>query len=358
MGIVIKSVNDLIEGEILGKAIFDENGNELLVVDTKLSKRMINKIENVGVDYVHIKVKVVELFETEKTPEENRFYESTEKTKETTKKIISDILNDSTINLEKYKQVIDDIFVEILDMDAIILNLDNLKSLSEYYFEHAINSTVLAIGTCMVLGLNRVLIQKIAMGIIIHDIGYEKVPNELLSKKGKLTDEEFKMVQNHVKFGYDILSKSPEIQQETLDAILYHHENIDGSGYPEGLKGSEIPLSAKLCAICDVYDALLSNRHYRKKLSRYDATKILIANVNTKFDKYIIKNFIKIVGHYPNGTNIILNNGYFGVVENENGFEPIVRLTQTNKMEKINNKKLLDLSKCDIEIYDINYIKL
>jgi len=358
MGIVIKSVTDLIEGQILAKAIFDENGNELLVADTKLSKRMITKIENVGIDYVHIKEKVVELFETEKDPAENRFYESTEKTKKITKEIINDIIYDSTINLEKYKQVIDEIFVEILDMDAIILNLDNLKSLSEYYFEHAINSTVLAVGTCMVLGLNRDLIRKIAMGIIIHDIGYEKVPNELLTKKGKLTDEEYEMVQKHVEFGYDILSKSPEIQQETLDAVLYHHENIDGSGYPKGLKSSEIPLSAKLCAVCDVYDALLSNRHYRKKLSRYDATKILIANVNTKFDKYIIKNFIKIVGHYPNGTNVILNNGYFGVVEKEDGFEPIVRLTHTNKMEKINQKKLLDLSKCDTEIYDINYLKL
>jgi len=358
MAIVIKPVTELVEGQILGKAIFDEKGNELLAINTELSKKMINKIGNVGIDYVHIREKVIKLFQEYKNDEETRFYESTKKTKELTKEIIKDIVDDAAVNLQKYKEVIDEIFSDILNKDAIILNLDNLKSLSEYYFEHAINSTVLAVGTCMVLGLNRNLIRKIAMGIIIHDIGYKGVPNELLSKKGKLTDDEYKKVQNHVKIGYDIVSKTPGIEKETLDAILYHHENVDGSGYPNGLKGSEIPVSAKLCAVCDVYDALLSNRHYRTKMTRYNATKIMLSNINTKFDKYIVMNFIKIVGHYPEGTNVILSNGYQAVVEKQDGFEPVVRLTYDNKYEKIIQEEILDLSKSDIEIYSVNFNKL
>jgi HD-GYP domain-containing protein (c-di-GMP phosphodiesterase class II) len=356
MAIVIKSVSELTEGQILGKAIFDENGNELLSNGTELSKRMIGKIGNVGIDYVHIMDNVIDLFDR-KEEKVTRFYESTERTKKLTKEIISDIINDDTINLVKYKKVIRGIFNDILTKDAIILNLDNLKSLSEYYFEHAINSTVLAVGTCLVLGLNRNLIEKIAMGIIIHDIGYNGVPKELLSKKDKLTDEEYKIMQNHVKIGYDMVEKSDEISEESIDAILYHHENIDGTGYPKGLKGNEIPLSAKLCAISDVYDALLSNREYRVKLNRYQATKILILNVDVKFDKYIIKNFLKIIGHYPLGTNVILSNGYRGVIEKESRFKPIIRLTLSNNGQAITTKEILDLSKSDIKIYDIDYKK-
>jgi HD-GYP domain-containing protein (c-di-GMP phosphodiesterase class II) len=356
MAIIIKSISELTEGQILGKAIFDENGNELLSNGTELSKRMIDKIEKVGIDYVHVVNNVIDLFDR-KEEKATRFYESTEKTKKLTKEIISDIIDDDTINLAKYKKVINGIFNDILTKDAIILNLDNLKSLSEYYFEHAINSTVLAVGTCLVLGLNRNLIEKIAMGIIIHDVGYNGVPKELLNKKDKLTYEEYKIVQNHVKIGYDMVEKADGVSKETRDAILYHHENIDGTGYPEGLKGNEIPLSAKICAVSDVYDALLSNRDYRVKLNRYQATKILISNVDVKFDKYIIKNFLKIIGHYPNGTNVILSDGYRGVIEKENKFKPIIRLTLSNQGQIINTKEILDLSKSDIEIYDIDYKK-
>ena len=362
MAVEIKSIDKLIEGQILGKTLFDENGNELLAEGTKLSERMINKLENMGIEYVHIFNNVINLFsdkeEKEKENEkekETRFYESTEKTKKLTKEIFTDIVNDNTMNLSKYKVVIDEIFTDILKKDAIILNLENLKSLNEYYFEHAINSTVLAIGTCLILGLNRNLTEKIAMGIIIHDIGYKGIPEELLTKKEKLTDGEYKIVKNHVRIGYNMVMNSPDISKETGEAILYHHENIDGTGYPEGLKRNEIPLAGKLCAICDVYDALLSNRDYRTKLTRYNATKILIMNVDIKFDKYIIKNFLKIVGHYPKGTNVILSNGYHAIIEKENGFNPIVRLTLTNRAEIINKKETIDLSKSNIEIYDIDY---
>lgn len=237
MAVEIKSIDELIEDQVLGKTLFDENGNELLSEGTKLSERMINKLENLGIEYVHIFNNVINLFDDKEEKEkETRFYESTEKTKKLTKEIFNDIVDDSAINLSKYKVVIDEIFTDILKKDAIILNLENLKSLNEYYFEHAINSTVLAVGTCLVLGLNRKLTEKIAMGIIIHDIGYKGIPEELLTKKDKLTDEEYKIVKNHVRIGYDMVMSSPDISKETGEAILYHHENIDGTGYPEGLK--------------------------------------------------------------------------------------------------------------------------
>lgn len=90
-------------------------------------------------------------------------------------------------------------------------------------------------------------------------------------------------------------------------------------------------------------------------MTRYNATKILIMNVDIKFDKYIVKNFLKIVGHYPKDTNVILSNGYRGIIEKENGFNPIVRLTLTNRGEIINKKETIDLAKNNIEIYDIDY---
>lgn len=354
---VIQEVSDLKEGEILAKPIYDEMGMELLAKGTKISKRMIEKIEDLGITYIYImKNKENDISDNDKK-KMSRVYKSNIETKSKIKEIYKEVVEDSSINLEKYKEIIDEIFKDILDKDAIILNLGNLKNLNEYYFEHAINSTVLAMATCLVLGLNRRLIENISIGILLHDIGYITVPNELLNKKDKLTVEEFGIVKKHVDSGYNLLKNVDDIADESLEAVRYHHENIDGTGYPEKLKGTEIPFAAKLCSICDAYDALISNRYHRKKINRYQAAMIIISNQGIKFDKYILKNFLRVVGHYPKGLSVILSNGYYAVVEKENVFDPIVRLIKDNLGNEIYEKKVIDLSQSDINIYDINYKK-
>lgn len=349
----IKYIDKIEEGSILGKTIYDELGRELLSNGTILTKHKIDKIKDVGVEYVHIENKKVDL---QTLKNSRRFYESSEETKELTKEIYQDILEESNINIKKYKEVIEGIFDDILSKDGIILNLNNLKSFDDYLFEHAINSTVLAVATCLILGLNRKLIENIAIGTIIHDIGYMALPDELLHKKN-LSDEEVTLVNNHVKIGFEMIKEHNELSQVTLDAIKYHHENVDGSGYPDGLKGTEIPVSAKICSICDIYDSLLSNMPNKKKENRYNASAELIKSIGVKFDKFIAKNFLKVVGHYPKGTNVILSNGYHAEIVEENNFEPKVRLVCTNEGETIREDQYIDLSKSDIGIFDIDYKK-
>jgi len=176
----IKNINKIKEGSILGMTIYDEKGRELLSAGSELTVTKIQKIKDVGIEYIHIENKSIDL---ETLKNSKRFYESSEETRELTKEIYDDIIEKSNINIKKYKEVIAGIFDDILSKDGIILNLNNLKSFDDYYFEHAINSTVLAIATCLILGLNRKLIENIAIGTIIHDIGYTAVPDELLRKK-------------------------------------------------------------------------------------------------------------------------------------------------------------------------------
>ncbi len=349
----IKNINRINEGSILGMTIYDEKGRELLSAGSELTATKIKKIKDVGIEYIHIENKSIDL---ETIKNSKRFYESSQETRELTKEIYDDIIEKSDINIKKYKEVISGIFDDILSKDGIILNLNNLKSFDEYYFEHAINSTVLAVATCLILGLNRRLIENIAIGTIIHDIGYTAVPTELLRKE-ELTENEQNIINNHVNIGYEMIKEHNELSDVTVDTIKYHHENVDGSGYPEGLKGTEIPVSAKICSICDDYDALLSNMPNKKKENRYSASLKLIESIGIKFDKFIAKNFLKVVGHYPKGINVILSNGYHGTIIEENNFDPVVKLIYTNEGDPVMEEEILDLSKSDIAIFDIDYKK-
>ena len=349
----IKNINKISEGDILGMTIYDEKGRELLSIGSTLTTSRIQKMKDVGIEYVHIENKRLDL---DALKNSKRFYKSSEETRELTREIYDDIIDKSNVNIKKYKEVISGIFDDILSKDGIILNLNNLKSFDEYYFEHAINSTVLAVATCLILGLNRQLIENIAIGTIIHDIGYMAVPPELLRKE-ELTENEQKIIRDHVNIGYQMIKEHNELSDVTINAIRYHHENVDGSGYPDGLKGTEIPVSAKICAICDDYDALLSNMPNKKKENRYSASLKLIETIGIKFDKFIAKNFLKVVGHYPKGINVILSNGYHATIVEENNFDPVVKLIYTNEGDPVIGEELLDLSESDIAIFDIDYKK-
>ena len=353
---LIKSVEELEEGMVLARPIYNRFGNILLEKGQELNNKHIEKILNNNIDYVHIDDEVVDINDLNDS-KQDKFYETKKETKKEVKDIFKNIVENKYIELSKYEKVINEILEDILSKDGLIVNINNLKDLSQYYYEHAINSTVLAVATSLVLGLNRKSIKKIAIGTLIHDIGYINVPKELLNKNGKLENEEFKKVQTHTVFGYDLLKERYDLSSESLDIIKYHHENIDGSGYPEGLEKMDISVGAKICGICDTYDALLTNRYYRGKINRYKATKIIIQNIGKRFDKYVTKNFLKVVGHYPKGTHLILNNGYHVKVVKPKHFEPVVKVVVDNYGKTVDDGEVIDLSEKDLFIYDIDLQK-
>lgn len=141
---------------------------------------------------------------------------------------------------------------------------------------------------------HKINIEELRVASILHDIGKINIPGEILQKEGRLTEEEYDIIKTHAVLGYN-LARDMEFPQEVLEAILYHHERIDGKGYPHQLQGNEIPLYARIISIADTFDALTSTRAYRSAFSPAKAKEIMVENDGTQFDSKLLRHFIDII---------------------------------------------------------------
>jgi len=183
------------------------------------------------------------------------------------------------------------------------------------------------------MGVGRDDLRRLAKGALLHDIGKTSVPVELINKPARLNPEEFSIIKGHSGSGYDYLAGILAKDDEMLSAVLHHHEKMDGSGYPHGLKDFDIPLWSRIIAVADVYDALTSNRPYRTPLQPGETVEFLMAGIGKDFDYDVVDSFIKKVELYPVGSTLELSNGKTGVVyNNENSLRPVVRVIPTGEI--------------------------
>ncbi len=172
-------------------------------------------------------------------------------------------------------------------------------AIHEYYtYTHSVN--VAAVGTLFAqsIGLGEDELKSFCSGILLHDVGKTRISTEILNKKGKLTKEEFARVKKHPELGVEILKETGNVLTEENTITLQHHENSDGSGYPYGLKNSEIQLCSKIAHIIDVYDALTTDRSYAKAMRPFAALVEMKENMSNCFDKEIFSDFIRFLGPF------------------------------------------------------------
>jgi len=146
------------------------------------------------------------------------------------------------------------------------------------------------------LGIEDHKLREVEIAAVVHDIGKIGVPESILHKPAKLTDEERAIINKHPEHGWGVLRLFPELQQASL-ITLHHHENMDGTGYPGKLRGSEIPIGARIVTVIDAFDAMVSNRPYRKGLPPEEAKRRLVKDMGTQFDPDVVNCFLKIVDH-------------------------------------------------------------
>ena len=187
--------------------------------------------------------------------------------------------------------------------------------MDNYTYAHCVNVAVISIILGISLNLSKKNLTYLCIGALIHDIGKSFIPKEILQKPGKLTHEEFEIIKNHPRYGYDFLRKSFNLSSHIKLIVLQHHERFDGLGYPNGIIGNKISYLARIVSIADVYDALTSDRPYKRAMCPSDALEYLMSNAGTLFDHDIINVFCKIIIPFPQGTIVSLSNGDIGVVE-------------------------------------------
>lgn len=212
--------------------------------------------------------------------------------------------------------IADDLMQAINENDAIAVDITALKVSDEYTFKHSVDVATMAMIIAKKTGMPRQEIYDIGVTGLLHDIGKSKIPNELLNKPGKLTDEEFAIMKLHPIYGYRILEHNQALTDTIKLGVLQHHEKINGKGYPMGVDGDQISRFAKIITVVDIYDALVTERPYKLGFSPRDAVEMIMA-MTAELDLDALKGFLRSVILYPVGTTVELSNGERArVVEN------------------------------------------
>ena len=217
------------------------------------------------------------------------------------------------LQFEQASELVEEISDSVLRHPNALISLARLKNADEYTYMHSVAVCALMIALARQLGLNEGQVREAGLAGLLHDIGKMAIPNAVLNKPGKLTDSEFAMVRNHPKAGTRMLLDSKQVGELVLDVCLHHHEKVDGSGYPHRLVGEQISLYARMGAVCDVYDAITSDRPYKQGWDPAEAIRKM-AEWNGHFDTLVFQSFVKTVGIYPVGSLVRLQSGRIGVV--------------------------------------------
>jgi len=356
------------EGVFLGQTLYNDQGKVLLAKGTKLSDRYIKKIREHGFFTVYIidKYSEQELDDIIKPQVRrkaidtvrniyNNFSVIENPEKNTFKK--QKLKKESEFNIEQIQEMTKLIVDDIFSQPNLLINLVDIKSVDSYTYNHSVNVGILALTLGIGYGLNRNDLYDLTLGCMLHDVGKIFISKEILNKEGKLNKEEYDIIKSHCERGFAYLRENTDLGPRVRIIALQHQERYDGSGYPQGLKGDKINKLAQIASVADVYDALTSDRPYRRALPPHEAIEYIMGSGGRYFDMDLVMAFLKKIIPFPVGTIVKLSNGFIGTVEKINSemiLKPIIKVFR-NKNEDI-LPFLCDLSKeKSVVISDVVY---
>lgn len=337
------------ESMILGKTLYGNNGEVLLTRGTPILLSYIKILIHLGYSGLCIKD---ELSEGITMPE-----------------IISEELKMRTINsvkslmqpnckkkqiqasLKMIEKLLGNIADEISRNKDIMVNILDLRAASEYTFYHSVNVCVLSMVLGVAIKLKKEDLCLLGISSLLHDMGKIYIPNKILDKPGELTTAEFDVIKQHPRNGYIYVKENLDTNSKVYVGIYQHHERYDGTGYPLNIKGNKISLFGRIIAIADVYDALVSDRPYRKSVLPSEGIEYIMGSGGTMFDANLAKILSTKVAPYPVGTCVKLSNDLIGiVVENYSSYclRPSVRIIQ-NK-DSLVTPFLMDLKESNYNV--------
>jgi putative nucleotidyltransferase with HDIG domain len=228
--------------------------------------------------------------------------------------VLHDVRLGKAIELEQVEPVVQNITESILRNPGALTGLLRIKNKDDYTFLHSVSVCTLLVAFCRSGGIDAETTRQAGIGGLLHDTGKALVPDAVLNKPGRLTDEEFEIIKKHPSDGHNILRESQLVGEIPLDITLHHHERMDGSGYPDKLAGEQISTLAQMAAIVDVYDAITADRCYHKGMPAAEALRKMYEWSKFHFSPLQVQNFMRCVGIYPVGTLVLLESKRLGVV--------------------------------------------
>lgn len=236
---------------------------------------------------------------------------------------INDIRQGSQLDYKKSERFVEDAIDSVARNPDALISITKLRAFDEYTFTHSINVAVLSVAFGRRLGLSTYLLKPLGMSAMFHDVGKALIPSEILNKPGKLTDKEFGVIKDHPSKGYAILQAQHALSEEIIRGVIEHHEKFNGKGYPNGLSGDKISLFGSLITVADIYDALTSDRVYKKGMPANKALSIMYGMREQDFLPQLIEQFIKCLGIYPVGSFVRLSDKQCAIVIGSNPDKPL-----------------------------------
>ena len=354
----ISLVNDSVIGETLGKDIYSKDGSCLLGKGVVITKTLLLKLKRHNIPYVYIDNFISEGINPEGIISDQLMIKSVM----SLRNVLDTLLKQDKKSAQKMIPIrefhaVENIILEIIysieRSENITYTVIELMETDMYTYKHSINVAILSILTAKSMKYNHETVKAIALGALLHDIGKIKIRNELLTKQGDFSREEIKELQTHAEKGYELVKSEIGMSAYTKQIIRFHHEKLDGSGYPLGLFREQIPDYVRIVTICDIFDNLTTDRPYRKRTSIYNALEILMAESVYKVDPEIYKVFVNHICIYPPGTGVILSDGRKALIvkyRSYNPSRPLVRIinplhdySSNSSFEEIDLEKNLTL---------------
>jgi HD-GYP domain-containing protein (c-di-GMP phosphodiesterase class II) len=274
------SINQLEPGTRLAKPLYGVGGSILLRENFELTEAIICRLKGLGYNGVYIDDEISEGIIIEDVVEETLRIEAADR--------LEDIFNNNG-NIEKMQPLVSEVVDNILENKDVVININRLRGHHKYTYLHSVNVGILSVGIGVKLDYARNKLIELGMSGILHDLGKKFVPIEILDKNGPLTHEEFDIIKQHPKQGFDMLSNAYDLSSITKVGVLQHHERFDGSGYPRGLKAEEISPFGRILAVTDTYDAMTSDRAYHEASMPSEVIEYLLGDGNQRYDLRVKK---------------------------------------------------------------------
>ena len=348
------------EGCYLARTIYDSDGRILLRCGAKLTNSLINRIKAINIYSLYIsdnytQKEIDEIISPELKQKSillvkdvfNTFHKiSSDPTLANNSKNKYKLLKEKENYLHSLEELAEELYESIISNKNLMIGLVDIKTMDAYTYQHSVNVAIIS----MVIGVGFKLPKRklvdLCIGALLHDIGKIFVGKDIIKKPGRLTDMEFEAIKKHPKAGYDYIHSNNSINTNCRIIILQHHEKVDGSGYPRGIKGNDINLLAKIVAVADVYDALTSDRPYKRAMCPNEAFEFILSKADSMFDFKVTQVFSKVLIPYPKGSHVKLSNGDVAKVKKLHQYYPLrPYLEIVESFEKNKIGKILDLSK-------------
>lgn len=268
-----------------------------------------------------------------------------ENAKVVTKAMFNDVRLGKVIDMQSCLQLVDQVTASILRDSAALVSIVRLKIADDYTYMHSVAVCTLMVALGRTIGMDEVACKEAGLAGLLHDVGKAFIPVSILHKPASLTPTEYEIVQRHPVLGHNHLIKNSNIPEYAAEVCLHHHEKVDGSGYPDRLSGAGISLLSRMAAICDVYDAVTSDRPYKLCWDPAEALSRM-ASWTGHFDKAMLSAFVKTLGIYPIGSLLKMESGRLGLVvrQSPNGLtKPVVKAFRYNSQGEIIDSEMIDL---------------